>query len=158
VKIEAKHVLATDVGSAFKLCTDQKSQEAIYAQLGGAGLKVKRQGRAPNVTLEIARRMPANPPAAIRKLVPATNDVSHIERWSADGAGYAAAISVEIRTVPVKIAGTKILQPDRKGCTVTWSFDVTSGIPLLGSIIAAFAGEELRKNLEEEARVLEKSV
>lgn len=158
MKIEAKHVLATDVGSAFRLCTDQKSQEAIYAQLGGTGLKIKRQGRTPNVTLEVARRMPANPPAAIRKLVPSTSDVSHIERWSADGAGYAAAISVDIGTVPVKIAGTKTLQPDRKGCTVAWSFDVTSGIPLLGSILARFAGEELRKNLEDEARVLKKSI
>ena len=88
MKIQVRHTLKTDVGSAFKLCTDQKSQEQVYAKLGGSDLRVKREGRAPNVRLRISRRMPATPPAAIRKIVPATNDVAHSEDWAADGAGY----------------------------------------------------------------------
>ena len=102
--------------------------------------------------------MPANPPAAIRKLVPSTNDVSHTEDWAADGEGYAADIVVDIKGVPVKIVGTKILQPEKGGSSVEWNFDITSGIPLLGGIIASFAGEELKKNLEDEFKVLKKSV
>ena len=158
MKIQVKHSLKTDVGSAFKLCTEQKSQEAVYARLGGTDLRIKREGRAPNVRLRVSRRMPANPPAAIRKLVPATNDVSHSEEWGVDGQGYAADIVVDIKGVPVKIVGTKILQPEKGGCSVAWNFDVSSGIPLLGSIIASFAGEEIRKNLEDEFRVLQASV
>lgn len=158
MKIQVKHSLKTDVGAAFKLCTEQKSQEAVYSKLGGTDLRIKREGRAPNVRLRVSRRMPANPPAAIRKLVPSTNDVSHTEEWGVDGQGYAADIVVDIKGVPVKIVGTKILQPDRSGCTVAWNFDISSGIPLLGSIIASFAGEELRKNLEDEFKVLQASV
>jgi hypothetical protein len=158
MKIQVKHSLKTDVGAAFKLCTEQKSQEAIYARLGGTDLKVKREGRAPNVRLRVSRRMPANPPAAIRKLVPSTNDVSHTEEWGVDGQGYAADIVVDIKGVPVKIVGTKIMQPEKSGCSVVWNFDVSSGIPLLGSIIASFAGEEIRKNLEDEFKVLQASV
>jgi hypothetical protein len=158
MKIQVKHSLKADIGSAFKLCTEQKSQEAVYAQLGGKELRIKREGRAPNVKLKISRKMPANPPAAIRKLVPTTNDVAHVEDWGADGDGYAADIVVEIKGVPVKIVGTKILQPEKGGCSVAWNFDVTSGIPLLGGVIANFAGEELKKNLEDEFKVLKASV
>ena len=118
MKIQVKHSLKTDVGAAFKLCTEQKAQEAVYAKLGGTDLKIKREGRAPNVVLRISRKMPANPPAAIKRLVPATNDVSHTEKWAADGDGYAADIVVEIKGVPVKIVGTKALQPEKGGSSV----------------------------------------
>jgi hypothetical protein len=158
MKIQVKHPLKTDVGAAFKLCTEQKSQEAIYGKLGGSEVKIKREGRAPNVRLRIARRMPANPPAAIRKLVPPTNDVSHTEDWVADGDGYKADIVVEIKGVPVRIKGTKRLQPEKGGCSVQWDFDISSGIPLLGGVIASFAGEELKKNLEDEYKVLKTSI
>ena len=140
------------------LCTEQKSQEAVYAQLGGTDVRIKREGRAPHVKLKVSRKMPANPPAAIRRLVPTTNDVTHTEQWGSDGKGYAADIAVDIRSVPVKIVGTKVLQPDRGGCSVAWHFEVTSGIPLLGGLIASFAGDEIRKNIEDEARVLKSSI
>jgi len=158
VKVQVRHSLKADVGSAFKLCTELKSQEAIYARLGGSDLRIKRGGRAPNVKLEISRRMPANPPGAIKRLVPATNEVAHVENWSADGDGYAADIVVEIKGVPVKISGTKRLQPEKGGCSVAWAFDVTSGIPLLGSVIASFAGSEIEKNLQDEFKVLKASI
>lgn len=158
MKVNVKKSLKTDVESAFKLCTEQKQQEAVYAQLAGTNVKVKRAGKAPNVKLTISRRMPANPPGAIRKFVPATNDVSHTEDWGADGKGFKSQIAIDIQGVPVKIVGTKALQPEKGGCTVEWNFDVTSGIPLLGSILAAFAGEEIKKNLEDEYRVLKASV
>lgn len=158
MKIQVKHTLGTDVASAFRLCTEQKSQEAVYAQLGGTDVRIKREGRAPHVKLKVSRKMPANPPAAIRKLVPTTNDVTHTEQWGSDGKGYAADIAVDIRSVPVKIVGTKVLQPDKGGCSVAWHFEVTSGIPLLGGLIASFAGDEIRKNIEDEARVLKSFV
>ncbi len=87
MKVQVKHSLKTDVGAAFKLCTEQKSQETVYSKLPGSDVKIKREGRAPNVKLRISRKMPANPPAAIRKFVPSTNDVSHSEDWAADGDG-----------------------------------------------------------------------
>jgi hypothetical protein len=154
MKVHVKHSLKTDVAAAFKLCTEQKSQEQVYAKLGGSDLKIKREGRAPNVQLRISRKMPANPPAAIRRIVPSTNEVSHVEKWAADGDGHAADIVVEIKGVPVKIVGTKVLQPEKGGCSVEWNFDITSGIPLVGGIIASFAGDEIKKNLEDEFRVL----
>jgi hypothetical protein len=147
MKVHVKHTLKTDVGAAFKLCTEQKSQEAVYARLPGSDVKIKREGRAPNVKLRVSRRMPANPPAAIRRLVPATNEVSHTEDWATDGDGFSSRIAVEIKGVPVRIVG----------CSVEWNFDVTSGIPLLGGIIASFAGEEINKNLEDEFKVLKSS-
>jgi hypothetical protein len=154
MKVHVKHTLKTDVASAFKLATELKNQEEIYAQLGGTDVKIKREGRAPNVKLKISRRELANPPAAIRKLVPSTNDVSHTEDWGADGDGYAADLAIEIKGVPVKISGTKRLQPEKGGCSVEWTFDVTSGIPLLGGIIASFAGSEVEQKLEKEFKIL----
>ena len=75
MKVHVKHSLKADVASVFKLCTEQKSQEAIYAELGGSDVKIKREGRAPNVRLNISRKEPANPPAAIRRIVPSVNEV-----------------------------------------------------------------------------------
>jgi len=154
MKVHVKHSLKTDVGSALKLCTDQKHQEAIYDKLGGTDLRIKREGRSPNIKLRISRKEVANPPAAIRKLVPGTNEVSHTEDWAADGDGYAADIVIDIRGVPVKIVGTKALQPEKGGCSVEWTFNVTSGIPLLGGVIASFAGSEVEQKLEKEFKIL----
>jgi hypothetical protein len=154
MKVHVKQTLKTDVASALKLCTDQKRQEAVYAKLAGSNVKIKREGKSPNARLRISRTMPANPPAAIKRLVPATNEVSHTEAWRSDGDGHIADISVEIKGVPVKIIGTKALLPEKGGCSVEWKFDVTSGLPLVGGIIASFAGAELEKNLSDEYRVL----
>jgi len=154
MKVHVKQSLKTDVASALKLCTDQKNQEAVYAKLPGTDVRIKREGKAPNVRLKISRTMPANPPAAIKRLVPATNQVSHTETWRADGDGHVADIAVEIRGVPVKITGTKALRPAKGGCSVEWTFDVTSGLPLVGGVIASFAGAELEKNLADEYKVL----
>ena len=154
MKVHVKHTLKTDVAAALKLCTELKSQEEIYAQLGGTDVKIKRDGRSPNVKLKVSRKEVANPPAAIRKLVPSTNEVSHTEDWAADGDGYSADIAIDIEGVPVKISGTKSLQPEKGGCRVEWNFDVTSGIPLLGGIIASFAGSEVEQKLEKEFKIL----
>ena len=150
MKVHVKHTLKTDVAAALKLCTDLKHQEQVYAQLGGTNVKIKRDGRAPNVKLRISRTEVANPPAAIKRLVPST----HTEDWAADGDGYSADIVTEIKGVPVKIVGTKSLQPEKGGCSVEWNFDVTCGIPLLGSIVASFAGSEVEQKLEKEFKVL----
>jgi len=154
MKVHVKQSLKTDVASALKLCTDQKNQEAVYAKLPGTDVRIKREGKAPNVRLKVSRTMPANPPAAIKRLVPATNQVSHTETWRADGDGHVADIAVEIRGVPVKITGTKALRPAKGGCSVEWTFDVTSGLPIVGGVIASFAGAELEKNLADEYKVL----
>ena len=154
MKVHVKHTLKTDLAAAFKLCTELKHQEQIYAQLGGTNVKMKRDGRAPNVKLMISRTEVANPPAAIKRLVPSTNEVTHTEDWAADGDGYSADIVTEIKGVPVKIVGTKSLQPEKGGCSVEWNFDVTCGIPLLGGIVASFAGSEVEQKLEKEFKVL----
>jgi hypothetical protein len=57
----------------------------------------------------------------------------------------------------VRIAGTKSLRPEKGGCSVEWNFEVTSGIPLLGGLVAAFAGQEIEKSLEDEFKVLKAS-
>jgi hypothetical protein len=111
---------------------------------------VQRQGRAPNVKLRITRKVPVNPPAALRRFVSATNEVAHTEHWRAAGEGYLADLEIDIKSVPVRIKGTKGLQPARHACRIEWRFDVTSGVPLLGTMIAAFAGEEIRKSVEDE--------
>ena len=154
MKVHVKHTLKTDVASALKLCTELKSQEEIYAQLGGTDVKIKREGRSPNVKLKVSRKEVANPPAAIKRLVPSTNEVTHTEDWAADGDGHSADIVTEIKGVPVKIVGTKSLQPEKGGCSVEWNFDVTCGIPLLGGIVASFAGSEVEQKLEKEFKVL----
>jgi hypothetical protein len=47
-----------------------------------------------------------------------------------------ADLQIEIKSVPVKVSGTKSLQPEKGGCRIEWNFDVTSGVPLLGGLIA----------------------
>jgi hypothetical protein len=154
MRVHVRHSLKTDVASAVRACTEVKSLEATYAELGGSDIKIKREGRAPNVRIRITRKMPVNPPAAIRLLVPSTNDVSHTENWRADDDGHVADIIVEIQGVPVTIKGTKALRPEKSGCAIEWEFDVTSGVPLLGSVLAAFGAEQLKGNLEDEYRIL----
>jgi hypothetical protein len=158
MKVHVKHTLKTDVATAFKLATEQKHQEAIYAELGGSDVKIKREGRAPNVTLRISRKEPSNPPAAIRRLVSSVNEVHHTEDWTADGKGHSAEIAVDIKGTPVKITGSKSLQPEKGGCAIEWNFEVSCGIPLLGGMMASFAGGELEQKLEREFRILKSMI
>jgi Protein of unknown function (DUF2505) len=152
--VHVKHSIKADLDALYRLCTETKALEDTYAQLGGSDVRIKREGRAPNVKLRISRRMPAEAPAAIRRFVPAVNDVSHTEEWRLEGAQHIAAIEVEIKGVPVKIRGTKALRRDRKGSVIEWKFAVTSGVLLVGKLIAGFAGEQLRETLEDEYEVL----
>jgi hypothetical protein len=154
MKIQVRHPLETDAAAAFKLCTDIASQRAIYGRLPVENPQIKREGRAPNVTLKISRRVPVSPPAALRKFVTGANEVAHVERWRTDGDGYVADLQIDIKSVPVRISGTKALQPTKSGCRIEWNFDVTSGVPLLGNLIASFAGDEIRKSLDQEFRAL----
>ena len=154
MRVHVRHSLNTDLTSAVKACTEVKTLEATYAELGGSDIRIKREGRAPNLRIGIRRKMPANPPSAIRRFVPATNDVSHTESWRVDGEGYLADIVVDIKGVPVTIKGTKALLAEKNGCAIEWEFEVTSGVPLLGGLVAAFAAEELKGNLEHEYRIL----
>jgi hypothetical protein len=154
MRVHVRHSLKMDVVTALKACTDVESLDATYAKLGGTDVRIKREGRAPNVRIAITRKMPVNPPAAIRRFVPPTNAVSHTEHWRADGDHYVADIIVDIKGVPVKIKGTKALVPEKGGCAVEWDFDVTSGVPLLGGVLAAFGAEQLKSNLEDEYRIL----
>ena len=156
--VRVKQALKADLETAFKLCTEAKSLEATYEQLGGTDVRIKREGRAPNVKISISRKMPADAPAAIKRFVPAVNEVAHTEKWRREGDYHVADIVVEIKGVPVKIAGTKALIPDKKACAVEWHFDVTSGVPLVGRVLAGFAAEQLKGNLEDEAAVLKKQL
>lgn len=158
MKVHVKHTLKADVATAFKLATDLKHQEAIYAELGGSNVKIKREGRAPKVRLRISRTEPSNPPAAIRRIVPSVSEVLHTEDWAEDGDGHAADIRVEIKGLPVTIVGTKAIQPEKGGSSIEWNFDVTCGIPLLGGLVASFAGSEVQAKLEREFRILTKMV
>jgi len=158
MEVHVKKPLKCDLAAAFKLCTDQKSLESTYDQLGGEDIRIKREGRAPNLKIAVQRRMPANPPAAIRMLVPSMNDVQHTEKWRSEDGRYEADIVVNIKGVPVDIAGTKALYAEKGGSVVEWRFDVTSKVMFVGSILAAFGGEQLKGNLEDEYAVLKKSV
>jgi hypothetical protein len=158
MKIQVRHSLKADTAAAFKLCTEQKNQESVYGRMPVQDPKIKREGRAPNVKLHITRKVPVNPPAALRKFVSGASEVTHTERWRANGDGYVADLQIEIKSVPVKVSGTKSLQPEKGGCRIEWNFDVTSGVPLLGGLIASFAGDEIRRSLEDEYKVLKASI
>ncbi|HSN70861.1 MAG TPA: DUF2505 domain-containing protein [Steroidobacteraceae bacterium] len=154
--VRVKQALKADLETAFKVCTESKSLEETYAELGGTDVRIKREGRAPNVKIRVARKMPADAPAAIKRFVPAVNDVSHTEQWRREGDYHVADIEVEIKGVPVKISGTKALIPNKQACAVEWHFTVTSGVPIVGRVLAGFAAEQLQGQLEDEAAILKK--
>ncbi len=133
MKIQVKHSLKTDVGSAFKLCTEQKSQEAVYAKLPGIDVKIKREGRAPNVKLRISRKMPANPPAAIKRLVPCDQrGLAH----RGLGGGRRRLCGRHRRRDQGRAGQDRRHQDPaagkRRQLGRSGTFDITSGIPLLG--------------------------
>ena len=154
MKIQIKHSLKTDVGAAFKLCTELKSQESVYAKLGGTDLRIKRGGRAPNVKLEISRKMPANPPAAIRRFVPATNEVAHTENWAAGRRRLCRGHRRRYQGRAGEDRRHQELQPEKGGCSVAWALTSRAAFRCSAVVIANFAGEELQKNLEDEFKVL----
>ena len=154
MKVHVKHTIKSDVATVFKLCTEQKHQESIYSQLGGTELKVKREGRAPNVKLRISRKE-AGESAGRHPQDRSQRERGEPHRGLDRGRRRARGGH---RHRHQRRAGEdrrhQVAHARERRLRVAWNFDVTCGIPLLGGVIASFVGSEIEQKLEREFKVL----
>src|SRR6185312_11531227 len=69
---------------------------------------------------------------SIRRKITAIN-VTSIETW--DVASKKGTIKVELSGMPIEVSAVTSLKDDAKGCVLTYNWDVSSKVPLVGGKI-----------------------
>jgi hypothetical protein len=86
----------------------------------------------------------------IRRKITAIN-VTSTETW--DVASKKGTIKVELSGMPIEVSAVTVLKDDAKGCVLTYNWDVSSRVPLVGGKIEKqFAGEN-EKAVPEQTRL-----
>ena len=100
--------------------------------------------------IKIERKVPLDAPGVVKKFVPAEATVVSEEKWNR--AAKTGAVKVEPQGVPVDIKANVRFADDAQGCTITYAFDVTARVPLVGGALEKFVAGDMEKKFAEEAR------
>lgn len=100
--------------------------------------------------IKVERKVPLNAPGMIKKFIPAEATVVSEEKWNR--ASKSGSVKVEPAGVPVEIRCTARLADDAKGCTITYAFEVTARVPLVGGALEKFIASDMETKFAEEAK------
>ena len=136
-KLEGRYPAKSDV--VIKMMTDRKFYTDRLDLQGVKGYEVldhKSDGKKFSIT--------------IKRKITAVN-VTSVETW--DVATKKGTISVELSGMPIKVSCVTSLKDDGQGSVLTYDWDVSSGVPLVGGKIEKqFAGEN-EKAIPEQTRL-----
>ena len=136
-KLEGRYPAKSDV--VIKMMTDKKFYTDRLDLQGVSGYEVvdhKFDGKRFSITIK-------------RKITAIT--VTSIETW--DVAAKKGSIKVELSGMPIEVSCVTSLKDDAQGCVLTYNWDVSSKVPLVGGKIEKqFAGEN-EKAIPEQTRL-----
>ncbi len=101
--------------------------------------------------IRMERHVPMQVPGLIKKLIPAETRVINDERW--DVAKRTGKVKVEPQGVPVEMTCTAAMADEGGGCVVTYRWEVTARVPLLGGTLEKFVVGDMEKKMAEETSV-----
>lgn len=99
-------------------------------------------------SISIERKVPMDAPALIKRLIPAETVVVNEESWNA--AAKTGRVKVMPKGVPVEVSCTAALKDEGKGCVITYNWDVSAKVPLVGGALEKFVVSDLDKRLAQE--------
>ena len=92
----------------------------------------------------IDQEKPSDIPSYLKTFAAPWNRVVVEETWEgSEGGPYNAESSITIEKVPVNIDCKIRIAASGKGCKVSYQYDISSGVPLVGKKIAEFAANQI---------------
>ncbi|UUY08391.1 DUF2505 domain-containing protein [Pseudomonas sp. J452] len=129
-----------------------------YAQLGARKIAVKEHAtRSDQVHLKVSRLHPApsDLPSMFSKLANEWNHITYTETWDLTrNDQWCAAFSLDIRGLPIKIAGTLALMDVRGGCRHQIDLTVSCSIPFIGKAITQYLQMDAERHLAREHQII----
>jgi len=117
----------------YAMVTDKEFRDGVCAASGALSWSVEVDRTGGGASLTVRRVMPADLPAAARRLLGETVEVIQTEQWEPPrGEHRRAEVLVEIAGQPAKMIGTATLDPTGEGSAFVLAGDVKVRIPLVG--------------------------
>lgn len=142
------HAYDQDTETVFKVLTDPSYLVKKFEATGAKKIEILECGPA-GKHFVIGRQMdiPANPPELLKKFIKPMNAVKAKDTWqSFDKLLKTGVFELDIKGLPVVMAGLLTLKPTKKGCDYIIEFEVKCGIPLVGGKILSIVERDARAN------------
>jgi hypothetical protein len=149
-RIEQRYPAPSDV--VIRMMTDRQFH-CRRLELGGHKTYevVSHKSEGDKFSIKFKRKIPMAAPGPVKKFVSAENTIVHEDAWNR--ATKKGTIAVEIQGMPIEISAKTSLRDDGAECVLTYDFEITSKIPLVGGAIERAVASENEKAIPEQTRL-----
>ena len=159
IKLKSIRTLNKPILSVLKFYTERETVIQKLLDLGDKNVDVLVDINGTNKKVIIKRIVPADVPKALKKFMQPSNRVNQTELWKfIEPNTYKCNLEIDIVGVPVDIRGSILIIGDEQQCTVQSLTEVSSGVPILGKLIAKFIADETEKTIEEEIDYIDSQI
>lgn len=150
--VEAFHEYEQDVDVVYEAFTDPDFYLAKFEGVGARKVEVLSSASEDDVfTVETAREVPLDVPAALQTFLGAWTQVIQNEEWvEGEDGEFLNELDIASEGVPAKMSGTMRLYATDDGCVNEVAITIDCGIPLLGRKIESFIAESTAEQLDGE--------
>ena len=152
--VESVYTYPAPLERVFPLFSDAAVLAARYEAVGATDVEILEcEDDGTSLRVVSRRTVESAVPDFAARFIQPRNTITQTEEWGAlDGPGRSGTWSVEVRGIPVAMAGEISLRNTPGGTEYRVSGRVSVGIPLVGRKLAAFVEEDLRAKLDAEHR------
>lgn len=142
---------SASIDQIWAMLSDQSYWESKYTELGATNLQWKTFNVGESaLTVSSVREVAANLPAAAKKVIGETAEITQTEEWTKDDNGLNCTISIATKGAPGGTDGTMTVKSVDGNATWTADFDIKVNIPLLGKKLEGVMFEETGQNFANE--------
>ena len=152
--VEVTYTYPAPLERVFPLFSDAAVLAARYEAVGATDVEILEcEESATGLRVVSRRTVESAVPDFAARFVQPHNTITQTEEWGPpDGSGRSGTWSVEVRGIPVSMAGEMSLRTTPGGTEYRVTGRVSVGIPLVGRKLAAFVEDDLRAKLDADHR------
>lgn len=148
-EIKARYPVSADV--VLKMFSDKNFHTRKLEVLGLPKYQVLESAQqGDEFRIKIERKVPLEAPGMVKKVVPVESTVVSEERWNRKT--RSGVVNVQPQGIPVKMSCTATVKDEGAGSVVTYVWDVSSSIPMIGGQLEKFVCSDMVGKSADEAK------
>jgi hypothetical protein len=144
-----------DLDTVFNEITSEDYINARCKWIGDRADIVKEESAGGGLTIKLDRYVAKNYPKAFKKLFPAEQHMTHLEKWQPDGSNWKGTYHVDVDGAPVVVTSEFTLKKTGIGCDLSIVHAITAKIPILGKRIEKYILGETRAQFGDQLHFLD---
>lgn len=149
-KIEQRYPASSDV--VIRMMTDKDFYCRKLELAGQAEYEVvSHRAQGDTFSIKFRRKIPVAAPGPVKKFVSAANTIVHEDAWNRRT--KKGTVTVEIQGMPIEIRAATSLRDEGRECVLTYEFEISSKVPLVGGMIEKAVAAENEKAIPEQTRL-----